>query len=155
MALKLGTQAPDFTLKSTSGQDFSLSKDQKGKPVVLYFYPKDFTRGCTQEACDFRDSHDAILNRGFDLYGISPDSIEVHHKFRVALKLPYHLLADVSGEVSKLYAAKMPLVGFTKRITYILDENHLIRAVTDNLFDASLHLKSVLSHLGSEPIYRG
>ena len=147
MALKIGTKAPDFTLRSTSGKNFTLSIDQKGKPLVIYFYPKDFTRGCTQEACDFRDSYALIKQSGLDIVGISKDSIEVHQKFIEAYKLPYPLLADENGEVARLYLARMPLIGLTKRITYVLDENHIIRAVTDNLFEAGLHIKEVMKVL--------
>ncbi len=147
MALKIGTKAPDFTLRSSSGSNFTLSIDQIGKPLVIFFYPKDFTRGCTQEACDFRDSYNLIKQSGLDIVGISKDPVEVHQKFIDTYKLPYQLLADQDGEVARLYLARMPLIGLTKRITYVLDEKHIIRAVTDNLFEAGLHIKEVVANL--------
>lgn len=145
MALKTGTQAPDFSLPSTEREVFQLSKDYAGKPLVLYFYPKDFTRVCTEEACEFRDAWDEFRDLDINIVGISRDSVETHHKFKGKHELPFELLADVQGEVSKLYQATLPLVGMSRRVTYLLDSKHVIRAVYENMFNARKHLKTMMN----------
>jgi peroxiredoxin Q/BCP len=145
MALQVNEQAPDFTLPSTSGTDFSLYKDLEGKPCVLYFYPRDFTRGCTSEACDFRDNITFFKGFDIDVLGISRDSIETHQKFREHYKLPFHLLADKSGQVCKAYKALVPLIGIPKRITYLLDKDKKIVAVFEKFFGAEEHIQSMIA----------
>lgn len=145
MALKENSQAPDFTLDSTSGIPFSLSKSAKGKPLVIYFYPKDFTPGCTKEACEFRDSFEFFNGLDIDIYGISRDAVATHHEFRKAHNLPFHLLADEDGKVADLYDASVPIINFTKRITYLLDKNHKVAGVYQNLFGARKHIKEMIS----------
>lgn len=147
MSLSINTQAPDFTLPSTSGQDFTLSQDMQGKACVLYFYPKDFTPGCTQEACDFRDNITQFNDLQIDVFGVSRDSIATHEKFRNTYQLPFHLLSDKDGKVAKSYKAMYSLFGVTKRITYLLDKNHTIIAAFDNLFDAKRHIKEMIKKL--------
>lgn len=144
MALKEHTTAPDFTLDSTSGKPFSLHTSAAGKPLILYFYPKDFTSGCTKEACEFRDSFAFFRDTHIDVYGISRDSVETHHKFREAHNLPFDLLADEDGKVADLYDASIPLIKFTKRITYLLDKNHRIAGVYQNLFGSSKHIHEMI-----------
>ena len=143
MALKINDKAPDFTLPSTEGRSISLSKDCAGKAVILYFYPGDFTRVCTKEACEFRDVFPTINETGIMIYGISTDSLESHHRFRQQFRLPFHLLSDEKGAVSKLFKAKMPLLNISKRITYLLDENHRIKAVYQGIFEAQGHIHSM------------
>lgn len=150
MPLKIKTQAPDFTLPSTEGKSFTLSQDAEGQPVVLYFYPKDFTRVCTKEACGFRDDLSSFTDLGVSIYGISTDSIETHHKFRKQHRLPFHLLADQGGAVSKLYKAKLPLLNISKRITYLLDEEHKIKAVYQDLFNAERHIRLMIEGVRAE-----
>ena len=147
MPLPINSQAPDFTLPSTEGKNFHLSKDASGKALILYFYPKDFTRGCTKEACEFRDQFQVFRNLDILIYGISTDTIEVHNKFREKHNLPFHLLADTKGHVSKLYKSKMPLLNISKRITYLLDKNHKIQAVYQNLFGAENHIKKMIGKI--------
>lgn len=144
MALKENAPAPDFTLDSTSGKPFSLSRDAAGKPLIIYFYPKDFTSVCTKEACEFRDSFEFFRETNIDVFGISRDSVETHHKFRKAHHLPFELLADEDGKVADLYKASMPLINFTKRITYLLDKNHQIAGVYQNLFSARKHIHEMI-----------
>ena len=143
MALHVGAQAPDFTLDSTSGDSFKLS-NLKGKACILYFYPKDFTKGCTKESCDFRDHFQVFRSLDIDIYGISTDSVATHHKFKAKHKLPFELLADVSGKVSKLYKAHIPFVGISKRVTYLLNKNHTITAVYSDMFGAENHIKNMI-----------
>jgi peroxiredoxin Q/BCP len=97
-----GEPAPDFTLTSDSGDQVRLS-DFKGKPVVLYFYPKDDTPGCTTEACAFRDSYDAYLAKDAVILGVSPDTRESHEKFKTKYELPFTLLADPEHEAAEAY----------------------------------------------------
>ncbi|HAA22256.1 MAG TPA: peroxiredoxin [Cytophagales bacterium] len=144
MALKKGEKAPDFTLPSTTGEKFTLSKDRAGKATVLYFYPKDFTRVCTEEACEFRDAFEDFKDLGVDVIGISRDTVDTHHKFKEKHDLPFELLADVQGAVAKKYKASMPILSMSKRITYLLDENHVVKAVIENMFSAKKHLKEML-----------
>jgi thioredoxin-dependent peroxiredoxin len=100
--LKEGSKAPAFTLESDEGEKVSL-KDFAGKQVVLYFYPKDMTSGCTQEACDFRDNHARIKKKGAVILGISKDSAKSHAKFREKHELPFTLLVDEEGKTCEAY----------------------------------------------------
>jgi peroxiredoxin Q/BCP len=100
--LKEGDRAPAFHLDSDSGEKIAL-KDFKGKTVVLYFYPKDMTPGCTQQACDFRDEFAKFKKKGAVVLGISKDSVERHVKFKEKYSLPFPLLADVEGKVCEAY----------------------------------------------------
>ena len=97
-----GTPAPDFELRSDTGETVKLS-DFHGRPVVLYFYPKDDTPGCTTEACEFRDAYDVFRDRGAEVLGVSPDDVRSHEKFKQKYKLPFTLLADPSHEVAEQY----------------------------------------------------
>ena len=97
-----GTAAPDFDLMSDSGEHVKLS-DLRGKPVVLYFYPKDDTPGCTRQACGIRDAYDAFEERGAVVLGVSPDDVSSHEKFKRKYGLPFTLLADPGHEVAEAY----------------------------------------------------
>ena len=147
MALKVGERAPNFTLPSTSGKDFTLDVDLKDKPCILYFYPKDFTAVCTKEACSFQENMEVLQEMDIDVIGISKDSIETHHKFIEENQLTFELLADEKGEVCKLYDALIPLVRMPKRITYLVDSNHEIVEVVDNMFSATAHIQELIEHL--------
>lgn len=144
MALSIGTKAPDFILPSTKGVDFQLSKDIVAKPCILYFYPKDFTPGCTQEACDFRDHFSYFEGLDIDIFGISKDSIPTHLKFKEKYQLPFELLADEKGVVSKKYQALLPFLGTTRRITYLLDKELRVAAVYENMFGAGKHIQKMV-----------
>lgn len=102
--LKVGDKAPPFSLEADSGPKVAL-KDLKGKPVVLYFYPKDDTSGCTTEACEFRDNWKAVQARGAVVLGVSPDTVASHEKFKAKYKLPFTLLADPDHAVAEAYGA--------------------------------------------------
>jgi thioredoxin-dependent peroxiredoxin len=97
-----GDQAPDFTLQSDAGTDVTLSS-LRGRPVVLYFYPKDDTPGCTTEACEFRDAYDVFRERGAEVLGVSPDDVTSHEKFKTKHELPFTLLADPDHKVAEDY----------------------------------------------------
>jgi len=104
MPISAGGQAPDFTLPDDEGRMHTLS-DYRGKPMVLYFYPKDNTSGCTKEACGFRDNYSAYQDAGVTILGVSPDSSKSHANFRAKYELPFTLLADPDREVLKMYGA--------------------------------------------------
>ena len=97
-----GESAPDFTLTSDSGEEVTLSA-LKGKPVVLYFYPKDDTPGCTTEACEFRDAYDRFREQGVEILGVSPDTEASHRKFKSKYELPFTLLADPDHQTAEAY----------------------------------------------------
>ena len=129
--LNEGDKAPNFTLKNEQDQDITLS-DFKGKKVVLYFYPKDDTPGCTKEACSFRDVYDDILEANAVVIGISKDNASSHLKFRDKHNLPFYLLSDPDHNVIESYGAWQEKKMFGKtymgiaRLTFIIDENGTI-----------------------------
>lgn len=127
MAIEIGDKAPDFTLQATTGEEVHLS-DYQGKNVVLYFYPKDMTPGCTTEACDFRDQSEAFSDLNTVILGVSPDPVEKHQKFTDKYGLPFLLLADTEHEVAEKYEAWQLKKNFGKeymglvRSTYVIDK---------------------------------
>ncbi len=129
--LKEGTQGPGFTAKNQNGQDISLS-DYKGKKVILFFYPKDNTPGCTAEACNLRDNYSGLIENGFEVIGISPDGEKSHQNFIGKYSLPYTLIADTEKEILKKYGAWGLKKMYGKeyegvlRTTYIIDEEGTI-----------------------------
>jgi peroxiredoxin Q/BCP len=143
MPLSQGTQAPDFKLPSTEGRDLSLEEDFAGQALVLYFYPKDFTPGCTQEACSFQNQFSFFQETAVPVLGISPDSVETHRRFKEANQLEFILLSDRGGRVARKYHAQMPLINVTRRITYLLDDQHKIRAVFENMFNGARHAREM------------
>jgi peroxiredoxin Q/BCP len=123
-----GKPAPDFELQTDSGETVRLS-DFRGRPVVLYFYPKDDTPGCTTEACEFRDSFDVFRERGAEILGVSPDDVRSHEKFKSKYSLPFTLLADPEHEAAEAYGvwgernfAGKKYMG-VNRSTFVIDEN--------------------------------
>ncbi len=147
--LKVGTKAPDFALKDEQGKIHHLS-DYRGKMVVLYFYPKDFTPGCTAEACNLRDNFDILQQKGLIILGISYDSPQKHKKFKDKYNLPFPLLSDTTKAVAEQYNAKSTLTGFlfAKRITYLIDEQGNILHIFDNVKPKS-HAQQILEFLKS------
>lgn len=149
MLLKANEQAPDFSLPSTSGKAFTLSKDAKNLPCILFFYPKNFTGGCTKEACEFGNEFDFFQNMDIMILGISRDNIESHHKFKGRYNLPYHLLSDENGVVAEKYGTNIPLLNITKRTTYLLDASHKIAAVYSNFFAAKSHIHEMIKKVNN------
>ncbi|MYL35298.1 thioredoxin-dependent thiol peroxidase [Pontibacillus yanchengensis] len=127
MTVELGKQAPDFELKASNGETVKLS-DFRGKNVVLYFYPKDMTPGCTNEACDFRDHHESFADVDAVILGVSPDPLERHKKFIDKHELPFLLLADEDHKVAEEYGAWTLKKNFGKeymgieRSTFLIDK---------------------------------
>ena len=124
----INSKAPEFNIMDASGNKISLS-DFKGKWLVIFFYPKDDTPGCTKEACNFRDDYSAIKLLGAQVVGISLDKITSHQKFKEKHQLPFILLSDSQGEVAKKYGAlfKFMFIKFSKRHSFIIDPQGLIR----------------------------
>ncbi len=129
-----GTLAPDFTLPTDGGGEVTLS-DYRGKKVVLYFYPKDDTPGCTVEACSFRDGYAGFIAAGAAVLGVSPDSVKSHDRFKAKFSLPFALLSDPDHHVAEMYGAwgEKKLYGKTRmgiiRSTYVIDEEGRIAKV--------------------------
>lgn len=147
MAIKIGTQAPNIKLPSTSGSIFDLSVDKKDKPLIIYFYPKDFTNVCTAEACQFRDMFAYFKGIDMDVVGISRDSVETHLKFKAQHQLPFELLADLDGKVAQAYGALIPFIKITKRITYLLDKQHRIMGMYEDMFGATNHIDEMVKKI--------
>lgn len=147
MKVPLGSHAPDFQLKDASGQLFRLADHLGKQPLVIFFYPKDFTPGCTAEACSFRDHFNDFSDAGALVVGISSDSERSHQRFSSKYKLPYTLLSDPDGTVSKLFGIKRKLWGLMPgRETFVLDQFGKCIMHFENL-GASGHVRNALNAL--------
>ena len=145
--LEINQVAPDFTLPTTDGQAFQLSA-LRGRSVVLYFYPKDDTPGCTTQACGFRDQYEEFLELGAEVVGVSSDSVASHQKFAARHRLPFPLLADESGAVRKLYEVPRALLGLLPgRVTFLIDQQGLIRYIFNSLSGAADHVANTKAML--------
>ena len=146
--LKVGDKAPEFNLESSDGGNVSLDQLQ-GKKIVIYFYPKDDTPGCTIEACEFRDSNKEIINAGAVVFGVSKDNITSHQKFISKFDLNFPLLSDEDGEMCVSYGAWGEKTSFGKtslgilRITFLIDEFGVIAKIWKNVKPQG-HSKEVL-----------
>ncbi|HEY6460446.1 MAG TPA: peroxiredoxin [Polyangiaceae bacterium] len=145
MTLAVGDHAPDFTLPSASGEQVTLSKLTADKSVVVFFYPKDDTPGCTVEACSFRDRYDAFVEAGAAVVGISSDSKDSHGRFASKHGLPMTLLSDADGKVRALYDVKATLGLFPGRATFVIDRKGVIRHVFVSQLRAAAHVGEALS----------
>jgi peroxiredoxin Q/BCP len=141
MTLALGTIAPDFTVKDTNGNTVTLSQF-KGKTVVLYFYPKDDTPGCTKEAQGFRDSYTEYQNKEMVVLGVSRDDEASHKLFTEKYGLPFQLLADVDGAITKAYDVESG--NYSQRVTYVIDSEGKIAQVYDQV-NTSSHAQDILA----------
>ena len=126
--LAMGARAPEFTLPDQVEQSISLSTLLRHGPLILYFYPADFTPGCTREACSIRDLHTDIQQAGLAVAGVSPQKPETHRAFREKYQLPFTLLADVDKSVVRMYDVLGPLGFGVRRATYLIDQARYIRA---------------------------
>jgi peroxiredoxin Q/BCP len=141
--LKTGERAPEFTLPDDTGKDRSLTDFLNAGATVLYFYPADFTPGCTRQACALRDLQSDIKNAGLLVVGISPQSPESHAKFRSKYDLPFSLLSDADKEVVKMYGVNGPLGFGVRRATYLIDGSRRIRDVVLADFGIGRHVDFV------------
>ena len=147
--VRIGSKAPDFTLPSQSGEMVSLADFLDRKPVVLFFYPKDDTPGCTREACAFRDDHEEFGKIDAEVLGISSDSVESHRSFANKHRLPFTLLSDEGGKVRKLYGASNTFGLLPGRVTYVMDEQGVIRHVFSSQLGSRRHVEEALKVLPS------
>jgi len=144
MAITVGDQAPDFTLPKQDGKPVSLRDLLEKRTVVLYFYPKDETPGCTAEACSFRDSYEDFTQAGAEVVGISSQSASSHHSFAQKNRLPFTLVADEEGKVRKLYGVPKSLGVLPGRVTYVIDRKGVVRHVFNSQLGFSKHAKEAL-----------
>ena len=146
--LREGAKAPAFEAVDQHGKTLRLA-DYFGKAnVVLYFYPKDDTPGCTAQACSLRDGFGAIQAVGAVILGVSADDLESHKAFSTKFSLPFSLLADPKRTIIEAYGVKMPVVGFAKRVTFIIDKNGVIQRILKDV-DTKRHDQQVLEILKS------
>lgn len=147
--VQVGDVAPDFTLTDQSGKTVSL-KDFLGKTnIVVYFYPKDNTAGCTAEACAFRDSYEVFKDAGAEVIGISSDSTDSHQQFATRNRLPFILLSDTDGSVRKRYGVPSTLGLLPGRVTYVIDKQGVIRHIFSAQFTPAKHISEALQTLKS------
>jgi peroxiredoxin Q/BCP len=145
LKLKVGDKAPLFEAMTDDGDKFSLG-DLIGKSnIVLYFYPKDMTVGCTAEACGFRDNWDKIISLGSTVIGVSSQGIESHKAFKEKNNLPFRLLSDPNNDIRKLYGATGLLV--PPRVTFVIDKTGTIKFILNSQLNVTKHVKEALDNL--------
>jgi peroxiredoxin Q/BCP len=144
MELKVGDKIPNFIAKDSNGNDFDSQEIIGQKPLVIYFYPKDNTPGCTVQACSFRDQYEDFKDLGAEVIGISSDSIASHEKFIQQYKLPFILLSDSDKKIRKLFGVPSGLFGILPgRVTYVADKTGTIIMVFDSMM-AKRHIPKAL-----------
>jgi peroxiredoxin Q/BCP len=149
--VKVGDHAPDFTLPSLTGESVSLESFLGKKNIVLYFYPKDNTPGCTTEACTFRDSYEVFQEAGAEVIGISSDSEKSHQQFANQHHLPFILLSDLGGKVRKFYGVPATFGLLPGRVTYIIDKQGIVRHIFSSQFAPQMHVSEALNVLQTLP----
>lgn len=142
--MKIGDKAPDFTLSNQHGEKVNLYGLLGESPVVLFFYPKDNSPGCTAEACAFRDSYEVFKEYGAEVIGISTDNVDSHLGFAQRHRLPYILLSDPIGRVRKFYEVPKTLGVMPGRVTYVVDKTGIIRQIFNSQFNVSKHIDAAL-----------
>ena len=147
--LAIGDAAPDFRLPTEDGSYIALSNFLGKKNLVVYFYPKDFTTGCTAEACRFRDSYESFKDLGAEVIGISSDSQDSHRDFSQRYHLPFILLSDADGSVRKAYEVKKTLGLFAGRVSFVIDKKGIIRHIFSSQTRATAHVGEALNVLKS------
>lgn len=155
MALTAGSKAPDFNVKDQDGKEVKLT-DFKGKKVVLYFYPKDMTPGCTAESCNLRDNYKVLQKKGYEVLGVSTDNEKSHQKFIAKEKLPFRLLADTDKSLHSKYGTWVEKSMYgrkymgTARITFIINESGVIEEIIEKV-DTKNHTDQILKGIGTSP----
>ena len=144
MPANVGSPAPEFTLPDQDGVPVSLAS-LRGSWVVVYFYPKDDTPGCTAESCSFRDSHEAFTDAGAKVIGISSDSVDSHRAFATKHSLPFTLLADEGGAVRKQFGVGRTLGLLPGRVTYVIDPQGVVRHEFSSQFKPKKHIDEALA----------
>jgi peroxiredoxin Q/BCP len=150
---KLNQEAPDFELRSESGKTVRLRDFRDKKAVVVYFYPKDDTPGCTAESCAFRDAYEDFKDEGAEVIGISSDSVDSHKNFADKHKLPFILLSDQGGKVRSQWGVPSTFGILPGRVSYVIDKKGIIRNIFNSQLDATKHVaeaKKVLAQIKNE-----
>ncbi len=146
--IEQGQTAPAIMLADETGRVRTLA-EYRGHPVVLYFYPRDATPGCTREACAFRDAWTELQATGATVLGVSTDSVESHRRFQQEHQLPFHLLADLEGKAAAAYGVPVRM-GFTSRVTFLIDANGQVAATYPDV-DPGVHAAEILRALRALP----
>ncbi len=147
--MAVGDFAPDFILKDQHGSLVKLSDYKNKSNVVLFFYPKDDTPGCTAEVCSFRDNYEGFKSSGAEVIGISSDDSASHFKFAAKHHLPYTLLSDHGGKVRKLFGVPTSLIFLPGRVTYIIDKQGVIRHVFNSQLNVTKHVDEAMKMLAT------
>lgn len=148
MKIEVGSKIPEFTLPDQDGNSIDSSKLVGTKNLVIYFYPKDDTPGCTKEACSFRDQFADFKDLGAEVIGISSDSVKKHKSFAEKHRLPYRLLSDENKTVRKAFGVPADFLGLLPgRVTYIVDKKGVVRHVFNSQFNAEKHVSEALEVL--------
>ena len=145
--LRAGDRAPDFTLEDQDGRPVSLADFRGKRNVVVYFYPKDDTPGCTREACAFRDDYEAFQEAGAEVLGISSDTSESHRRFAAKHRLPFRLLADPGGKVRAAFGVPRTAGLLPGRVTYVIDREGVIRHAFNAQLAPTRHVEEALAIL--------
>jgi len=147
--IRAGERAPDFELPDAQGRPVRLADFRGRKAVVVYFYPKDDTPGCTKEGCAFRDAYQDFQAAGAEVIGVSSDSGESHARFATKYRLPFLLLSDRTGEVRKRYGVPSTLGLLPGRVTFVIDRDGVVRHVFNSQLQAERHVREALAALGA------
>ncbi len=148
MAIQVGDRCPSFSLQDQHGQLISIDSLIGTKILVIYFYPKDYSGGCTAEACSFRDSYEEFKDVGCEVIGISSDSVESHKGFAEKNRLTFTLLADVKKEARNLFGVPRAALGLIAgRVTYIVDLKGIVRDVHNSLVNTDSHIDGALKKI--------
>jgi peroxiredoxin Q/BCP len=143
--LEIGDTIPSFTLKDQHGKDFNIDLYKGKVPLVIYFYPKDDTPGCTKEACSFRDEFEVFTDLNVKVIGISSDDVASHKNFAEKYQLPFTLLADTEKKVRKLFGVPKSFLGLIPgRVTYIINRHGIIVHIFNNMTNAEKHITESL-----------
>lgn len=146
MAIQKGDPCPTFKLKNQNGEVFDITELIGKKKLVVYFYPKDNTYGCTKQACSFRDSYEVFKEKGAEVIGISSDKPTKHEKFMETNELPFILLSDEKNKVRKRFGVPSNLLGLIPgRVTYIVDKKGIVQGVYNSARDFSGHVDKALN----------
>jgi thioredoxin-dependent peroxiredoxin len=148
-ALKVGDQVPNFSLPSQTGTMVNISDFIGKKSLVIYFYPKDDTPGCTAESCAFRDSYEVFTDAGAEVIGISADNPQSHQQFAQKYNLPFTLLSDTDNRVRKLFGVPSTLFVLPGRVTYVIDKEGIVRHIFDSMLDFKAHVTESLNTIKS------
>lgn len=147
--ISVGDEAPEFTLRSQTGEQVDLKEVIARNAVVLYFYPKDDTPGCTTEAKAFRDSYEAFKELGSEVIGVSSDTVDSHRDFASKCELPFTLLSDYDGKVRRLFGVPSALGLLPGRVTYVIDTKGVVRHIFSSQMNPGKHVEEAMKVLRS------